>query len=78
MYYWARHFTLTLPIFTLDYKWVSAKCKDNLQKCGGWGWGATYDGLASNPRGFMDYWPEFRLDLLAIEDNAAVFGRLGQ
>ena len=37
---WARHFTLTVPLSTQEYKWVPAKC-----------WGVTCDGLASHPGG---------------------------
>ena len=41
---WARHFTLTVPLFTQKYKWVSANCWKNLTYCGG----VTCDGLASH------------------------------
>ena len=44
---WARHFTLTVPLSTQDYKWVPANCLGNLMKC----WGATCDGLASHSGG---------------------------
>ena len=37
---WARHFTLTVPLSTQEYKWVPAKC-----------WGVTCDGLATHPGG---------------------------
>ena len=37
---WARHFTLTVPLSTQEYKWVPANC-----------WGVTCDGLASRPGG---------------------------
>ena len=37
---WARHFTLTVPLSTQEYKWVPAKC-----------WGVTCDGLVSHPGG---------------------------
>ena len=32
---WARHFTLTVPLSTQEYKWVPANCQENLTKC--WG-----------------------------------------
>ena len=32
---WARHFTLTVPLSTQEYKWVPANCQGNLTKC--WG-----------------------------------------
>ena len=36
---WARHFTLTVPLSTQEYKWVpTTKC-----------WRVTCDGLASHP-----------------------------
>ena len=44
---WARHFTLTVPLPTQEYKWVPANCQGNLTKCGG----LTCDGLASHPGG---------------------------
>ena len=44
---WARHFTLTVPPSTQEYKWVPAKCSGNLTNC----WGVTCDGLASRPGG---------------------------
>ena len=37
---WARHFTLTVPLSTQEYKWVPVEC-----------WGVTCDGLASHPGG---------------------------
>ena len=37
---WVRHFTLTVPLFTQEYKWVPAKC-----------WRVTCDGLAELVRG---------------------------
>ena len=37
---WARHFTLTVPLSTQEYKWVPVIC-----------WGVTCDGLASRPGG---------------------------
>ena len=42
---WARHLTLTVPLFTQVYKWVPANCWGNLANCGG----VTCDGLASRP-----------------------------
>ena len=30
---WARHFTLTVPLSTKEYKWVLANCQGNLTKC---------------------------------------------
>ena len=44
---WARHFTLTVPLSTLEYKWVPANCQGNLMKC----WGVTCYGLAYYPGG---------------------------
>ena len=44
---WARHFTLTMPLSTQEYKWVAAICWGNLTNC----WGVTCDGLASCPGG---------------------------
>ena len=44
---WARHFTLTVPLSTQEYKWVPANCQGNLTKCGE----VTCDGLASLPGG---------------------------
>ena len=38
---WARHFTLSVPLSTQEYKWVPAT------KC----WGVTCDGLASHSEG---------------------------
>ena len=43
----ARHFTLTVPLSTQEYKWVPAICWGNLTNC----WGVTCDGLASRPGG---------------------------
>ena len=42
---WARHFTLTVALYTQVYKWVLANCWGNLKNCGG----VTCDGLASRP-----------------------------
>ena len=42
---WARHFTLTLPLFTQVYKWVLTNCWGNLTNSGE----VTCDGLASRP-----------------------------
>ena len=42
---WARHVTLTVPLFTQVYKWVPANCWANLINCGK----VTCDGLASRP-----------------------------
>ena len=44
---WARHFTLTVPLSTQEYKWVPANCQGNLMKC----WGVTCNGLVSHPGG---------------------------
>ena len=44
---WARHFTLTVPLSTQEYKWVPGICWGNLTSC----WGVTCDGLASRPGG---------------------------
>ena len=44
---WARHFTLTVPLSTQEYKWVPVICWGNLTNC----WGLTCDGLASRPGG---------------------------
>ena len=44
---WARHFTLTVPLSTQEYKWVPANCQENLTKC----LGVTCDGLASHTGG---------------------------
>ena len=44
---WARHFTLTVPLSTQEYKWVPGNCQGNLTKC----WGVTCDGLAYHPGG---------------------------
>ena len=30
---WARHFTLTVPLSTQEYKWVPVNCQGNLMKC---------------------------------------------
>ena len=32
---WARHFTLTVPLCTQEYKWVPANCQGNLTNAGG-------------------------------------------
>ena len=40
-----RHLTLTVPLSTQVYKWVSANCCGNLTNCGG----VTCDELASRP-----------------------------
>ena len=40
-----RHLTLTVPLSTQVYKWVSANCWGNLTNCGG----VTCDELASRP-----------------------------
>ena len=37
---WARHFTLTVPLSTQEYKWEPANCQGNLTKC----WGVTSRG----------------------------------
>ena len=29
---WARHFTLIVPLFAQEYKWVPANCQGNLTK----------------------------------------------
>ena len=44
---WARHFTLTVPLSTKEYKWVPVICWGNITNC----WGVTCDGLASRPGG---------------------------
>ena len=44
---WARHFTLTVPLSSQEYKWVPVICWGNLTNC----WGVTCDGLASRPGG---------------------------
>ena len=44
---WARHFTLTVPLSTQEYKWVPANCWGSLTNC----WGVTCDGLASHSGG---------------------------
>ena len=44
---WAKHFTLTVPLSTQEYKWVPANCQGNLTKC----WEVTCDVLASQPGG---------------------------
>ena len=46
---WARHFTLTVPLSTQEYKWVPVICYcwGNLTNCRG----VTCDGLASRPGG---------------------------
>ena len=43
----AKHFTLTVPLSTQEYKWVPANCQGFLTKC----WEFTCDGLASHPGG---------------------------
>ena len=40
---WVRHFTLTVPLSTQEYKWVAANCWGNLTNC----WGVTCDGIPS-------------------------------
>ena len=42
---WARHFTLTVPLSTQEYKWLPANCQGKLTKC----WEVTSDGIASHP-----------------------------
>ena len=42
-----RHLTLTVPLSSQEYKWVTANCWGNLTNCGG----MTCDGLASCPGG---------------------------
>ena len=44
---WARHFTLTVPVSTQEYKWVPVNCQGNLTKC----LGVICDGLASHTGG---------------------------
>ena len=44
---WARHFTVAVPLYTQEYKWVPANWQGNLTKC----WEITGDGLASHPGG---------------------------
>ena len=44
---WARHFTLTVPLSTQEYKWVPVICWGNLTNC----WGVTCNGLASRAGG---------------------------
>ena len=44
---WARHFTLTVPLSTQEYKCVPWNCRGNLTNC----WGVTCDGLAPRPGG---------------------------
>ena len=44
---WVRHFTLTVPLSTQEYKWVPANWQGNLMKC----WWVTCDGLATHPGG---------------------------
>ena len=41
--FWARHFILTSPLSTQEYKWVPANCQGNLTKM----LGVTSDVLAS-------------------------------
>ena len=43
--YWARRFTLTVPLSTQVNKWVPANCWGNLTNCRE----VTCDGLASRP-----------------------------
>ena len=45
--FWARHFILTVPLSTQEFKWVPVICWGNLTNC----WGVTCDGLASRPGG---------------------------
>ena len=44
---WARHFILTVPLSTQEYKWVLANCWGNLTNC----WRVTCDELVSRPGG---------------------------
>ena len=44
---WARHFTLTVPLSTQEYKWVQANCQGNQMKC----WEVACYGLAFHPGG---------------------------
>ena len=44
---WARHFILTVPLSSQEYKRVRVICWGNLTNC----WGVTCDGLASRPGG---------------------------
>ena len=44
---WARHFTLTAPLSTQEYKWVPANCWGNPTNCRE----VTCNGLASLPGG---------------------------
>ena len=44
---WARHFTLTVPLSTQEYKWVPVNCQGHLTKC----WGITCYGLTCHPVG---------------------------
>ena len=39
---WARHFTLTVPLSTQEYKWVPENCQGNLTKF--WGLPASHPG----------------------------------
>lgn len=32
---WAEHLTVTVPLYTLEYKWVQANCNGKLEKCQG-------------------------------------------
>ena len=32
---WARHFTLPMPLYTQEYKWVLMNCQGSLMKCKG-------------------------------------------
>ena len=45
--FWSRHFTLTVPFYTHEYKWVPGNFRGNLTKC----YVVTCDGLASHPGG---------------------------
>ena len=44
---WGKHYTFTVPLSTLEHKWVSANYQEALMKC--WGW--LEHGLASHPGG---------------------------
>ena len=50
---WARHFALTVPLSTQEYKRIPANCWSNLTEY----WGVTCDGLASHPGGSSNYSP---------------------
>ena len=60
---WARHFTLTLPLSTQEYKWVRAT------KC----WGVTCDELASHPGGVA-----FTPSWLHAKETGISSGSVGQ